>query len=116
MDKPLSQKFLRDPGLQPERTYLSWERTLFVIALDSAFFVRSGLVKNSPLILGAGLILIVFTVAMAIVRRRTGKYNNIGLKVKSNQILNILSIAVIMAAGLLIADLLCSLGILLRVK
>ncbi len=65
--KPVAIK--RDNGLQPERTSLAWTRTIYVIVLDSLLFLRVGLTKHLPLIVGAGVVLLCLAVMVAIGRK-----------------------------------------------
>lgn len=47
----------RDPGLQPERTALSWTRTALVVAVNALLALRSGLVHGEPWLVAAGAVL-----------------------------------------------------------
>ncbi|WP_236796219.1 DUF202 domain-containing protein [Amycolatopsis sp. GM8] len=44
----------RDPGLQPERTTLAWQRTGLSAAVVAVLLIRSGIVGGSPLEIAAG--------------------------------------------------------------
>jgi uncharacterized membrane protein YidH (DUF202 family) len=44
-----------DPGLQPERTVLAWQRTSLSAAVVGALLLRTGILRGSPLdLVGAG--------------------------------------------------------------
>ncbi|MGX5697210.1 DUF202 domain-containing protein [Agromyces soli] len=63
----------RDPGLQPERTALSWTRTALVVAVNALLALRTGLVQGEPWLVVVGAVL--FATAGAVgaagsVRRR----------------------------------------------
>ncbi|MCA7001189.1 DUF202 domain-containing protein [Dickeya solani] len=51
----------RDPGLQPERTRLAWSRTAFVLMVNSVLLLKAGTMKSQPLMLAAGLFLLLMT-------------------------------------------------------
>ncbi|MFF2387478.1 DUF202 domain-containing protein [Agromyces sp. NPDC058104] len=62
-----------DPGLQPERTALSWSRTAFALAVNALLSLRSGLVAGEPWLVAVGALLFAASgaaVALATVRRR----------------------------------------------
>lgn len=47
----------RDPGLQPERTALSWTRTALVVAVNALLALRTGLVQGEPWLVVVGAVL-----------------------------------------------------------
>lgn len=62
-----------DPGLQPERTALSWNRTAFAIAVNALLSLRMGLVSSEPWLVAIGALLLAAAgavVVIAVVRRR----------------------------------------------
>lgn len=60
-----------DPGLQPERTDLSWSRTAMAFALASAVLLRWAWVFG-PVVLG--LVALLFTVALAVHLTQRSRY------------------------------------------
>ncbi|OHV08037.1 DUF202 domain-containing protein [Kushneria phosphatilytica] len=54
----------RDPGLQPERTGLSWSRTAFLLLLNSALITRAGFEHHDMLLTVVGIALLAATGAM----------------------------------------------------
>lgn len=55
---------LRDPGLQPERTALAWNRTSMLLVANAGLALRSGIANNQRLIICLGAILLVTAAAM----------------------------------------------------
>jgi len=49
----------RDPGLQAERTALSWSRTGLAIAVNAVLALRSGLISDQPALAATGVALFI---------------------------------------------------------
>lgn len=56
----------RDPGLQPERTALAWQRTALSAAVVSLLLVRAGVTGDAPLEIAAGILTAVVVVPAAV--------------------------------------------------
>lgn len=52
----------RDPGLQPERTVLAWQRTSLSAVVTTALLLRVGLEHQQPFGLAAGICALVVAV------------------------------------------------------
>ena len=63
----------RDPGLQGERTALSWTRTALVIAVNALLALRSGLISGEAALTLVGVVLLVAAIGAVLygnIRRR----------------------------------------------
>jgi uncharacterized membrane protein YidH (DUF202 family) len=63
----------RDPGLQGERTALSWNRTALVIVVNALLALRSGWVSGQPLLSVAGVVLVAAAIAAVVYGNRRGR-------------------------------------------
>jgi uncharacterized membrane protein YidH (DUF202 family) len=54
---------VRDPGLQGERTALSWTRTALVIVVNALLSLRTAWVSGQPVLTVAGIILVLAAIA-----------------------------------------------------
>lgn len=59
----------RDPGLQPERTALSWQRTAFSSLVLALVTVRSGYHQGSSLLTSLGCASVIFAALMIVLSR-----------------------------------------------
>lgn len=55
---------MRDPGLQPERTEMSWLRTELVMCVVGIALMRVGIFTHSLLLTAVGIIVITFAVTL----------------------------------------------------
>ena len=58
LDRPGEHRPLRDPGLQPERTALAWNRTAMVGIVNAVLALRSGIANDQQLVMILGTILL----------------------------------------------------------
>ncbi|TKI08885.1 DUF202 domain-containing protein [Martelella alba] len=101
-ETPSPHVVARDPGLQPERTRLSWARTLFILALDGVFFIRIGLVDGSAWLICAGASLLLLATFITIGRLRSQQSDHCGLRINTRRYLSLLSWTIVVVGGLLI--------------
>lgn len=63
----------RDPGMQPERTAIAWDRTALALVMNAVLMIRSGLRAHSYVLLISGIALVGLALAMGragLIRRR----------------------------------------------
>lgn len=63
----------RDPGLQPERTALSWQRTSFSSLVLALVILRSGYSRDSLLLICLGYVSVAFSAVLIITSYRRQK-------------------------------------------
>ncbi|MFF1635049.1 DUF202 domain-containing protein [Leifsonia sp. NPDC058248] len=56
----------RDPGLQAERTALSWTRTALVIVVNALLSLRSGVISGEPALVAVGVLLLGAAIAAVV--------------------------------------------------
>lgn len=59
-----------DPGLQQQRTGLSWTRTSLVVAMNALLVARAGVIDATVALVGAGLVLLLAAVVVMLHGRR----------------------------------------------
>lgn len=59
-----------DPGLQQQRTGLSWTRSSLVVAMNALLVARAGIINGTVALVGVGLVLLVAAVAVMLHGRR----------------------------------------------
>ena len=60
----------RDPGLQPERTALSWQRTGVAMLLAGGAAAAAAVHRGGPLVVGAALVALALAAVTAVPPRR----------------------------------------------
>lgn len=60
----------RDPGLQPERTALSWHRTAFSLLIITLIVIRSGYVRGDWLLCAIGGASVILSLLLALLCRQ----------------------------------------------
>jgi uncharacterized membrane protein YidH (DUF202 family) len=63
----------RDPGLQGERTALSWTRTALVITVNALLALRSGLVSGEPALTVVAVVLLVAAIGTVLYGNLRGR-------------------------------------------
>ncbi|WP_350349402.1 DUF202 domain-containing protein [Agromyces sp. G08B096] len=91
-----------DPGLQPERTALSWSRTAFAVAANALLSLRAGLVAGEPWLVAVGVLLFGTAgavVVIAAVRRRQLAGAELTITPPRGALAGVTAAAVLAAAG-----------------
>lgn len=95
-----------DPGLQPQRTILSWFRSIAVIFLNALLLIKVGLNTHSHLLVALGIIALLLATFMYAYSIRRNQYVTYDIEVVSNQsitILRVISFSLFVVALLLSA-------------
>ncbi|MEO7953497.1 MAG: DUF202 domain-containing protein, partial [Polaromonas sp.] len=58
LDRPGEHQPLRDPGLQPDRTALAWNRTALAGIANAVLALRTGIANDQQLVMILGVILL----------------------------------------------------------
>jgi uncharacterized membrane protein YidH (DUF202 family) len=69
-DTSSAQRPPREAGLQGERTSLAWTRTALAVLVNGALMLRTGVAAHTPLVIGAGALLVVAAGGVAVAGRR----------------------------------------------
>lgn len=91
-----------DPGLQPERTALSWTRTSLAIAVNALLSLRAGLVAGEPAMVAVGALLFAAAgaaVAVGAVRRRQLMGETLTITPPRGALLGVAGIALVASAA-----------------
>ena len=82
----VSEVIFFDDGLQPERTFLSWKRTLLLLAVASAVGARLTFEQNGLVALvGGAFLLVAASLSYQLLNRRYAAHNK---SLKSTQSIN----------------------------
>lgn len=91
----------RDPGLQPERTALAWNRTALAVAINAALVLRAGALGGSPLFVAVGVLLLLAAgaaTAYSAIRKRQ-LLHAVGTPPQSSSLALLLAAAVTLVAS-----------------
>ena len=91
-----------DPGLQPERTSLSWSRTALAIAVNALLSIRAGFVASEPWLVAIGVLLFAASgavVAIGTVRRRQLSGDHLVITPPTGALLGVAAATLIASAG-----------------
>ncbi|HET8779556.1 MAG TPA: DUF202 domain-containing protein [Agromyces sp.] len=91
-----------DPGLQPERTALSWSRTALAIAVNALLSIRAGFVAGEPWLVAIGVLLFAASgaaVAIGTVRRRQLSGDQLVITPPTGALLGVAAATLIASAG-----------------
>lgn len=81
-----------DPGLQPQRTILSWFRSIAVIFLNALLLIKVGVNTRSHLLIALGIIVLLLATFMYAYSIRRNQQVTYDVEIVSNQSITILRV------------------------
>jgi uncharacterized membrane protein YidH (DUF202 family) len=87
-----------DPGLQPQRTALAWNRTALALAINALLVLRAGLKTDDQALLALGAVVGVSAGAIAVAAARRRRQLTRGVNPPATSLIASTTLAVVVAA------------------
>ncbi|MDF2466830.1 MAG: oxidoreductase [Ramlibacter sp.] len=88
-----------DPGLQPQRTALAWNRTTLALAINALLVLRAGLQTGDRALLALGALVGIAAVAIAVAAMRRRRQLAHGVYAPATALIASTALAVMLAAS-----------------